>query len=148
MGLGRFSECGLVNCLLWLGKWINIGLHTYITITSPSVYWPHHPVWVSTESTRLRELCFVISVCLPWVCYCASLPDEVCQRARGSSRCPSRCSSRCPESPDVEPPCQMVEVPVHKIVLMVRFICLWWYCLFYSLMWRPIGCVCHHCIVL
>ena len=69
---------------------------------------------------------------------------EVCQHARGSSRC----SSRCPESPDVEPLCQMVAVPVHKTVLMVRFFaCLWWYCLFYSLMWRPIGCVCHHFIV-
>ena len=31
-------------------------------------------------------------------------------------------SSRCPESLDVVPLCQMVAVPVHKTVLMVRFL--------------------------
>ena len=113
MGLGQFSECGLVNCLLWLRKQINIKSPS-INIFNHPVNRPHHPVWVSTESIRLRELCFVISVPVPWVCYCAitSVPDEleVCQHARGSSRC----SSRCPESLDVVPLCQMAAVPVSQ----------------------------------
>ena len=67
MGLGRFSECGLVNCLLWLRKQINIKSPS-INIFNHPVNRPHHPVWVSTESIRLRELCFIISVPVPWVC--------------------------------------------------------------------------------
>ena len=60
------------------------------------------------------------AVCSSLVCLChgsvycviTSVPDEleVCQHARGSSRC----SSRCPESPDIVPLCQMAAVPVSQ----------------------------------
>ena len=83
MGLGQFSECGLVNCLLWLRKQINIKSPS-INIFNHPVNRPHHPVWLSTESTRLRELCFVISVPAMGLLLCQPARWlEVYQRARG-----------------------------------------------------------------
>ena len=84
MGLGQFSECGLVYCLLWLRNVINC-ITIYIIFTHP-VNQPHHlcvpaesPDWESGVSSL---------VCL-WhgSVYCASVPamPEVCQHARGSS---------------------------------------------------------------
>ena len=105
MGLGRFSECGLVHCLLWLRKWINTkSLHT-----SPShqhQFTDHIILCECQQSLPDWELCFVISVSVPWVCLLCQPARwlEVCQHARGSSQCP--------ESPDIMPLCQMVAVPV------------------------------------
>ena len=75
------------------------------------------------------------------------MPDvlEVCQHARGSSRC----SSRCPESLDVVPLCQMVAVPVsqdctHGSVYLLEMMIL---IVFLFHVMGPIGCVCHHLLL-
>ena len=151
MGLGRFSECGLVNCLLWLRKQINNRHQHQITIhqhLQPSCKLTTSSVSVNRVFQVERAVCSSL-VCLCYgSVYCAitSMPDEleVCQHARGSSRC----SSRCPESPDVVPLCQMAAVPVSQdcthgsVFLFVMMILI-----DFSLMWWPIGCVCHHFIV-
>ena len=135
MGLGRFSGMDWFNSCSNSENGstpnhhihhhhINIGLLT----TSSSC------VSENQQSLPDWESCVSSLVCLPWVCYCASLPDEVCQHARGSSRCP--------ESPDIVPLCQMVAVPVHKdcthgsvyLFMMILFVLLshvmaYWLCL-------------------
>ena len=118
MGLGQFSECGLVYCLIWLRKWINIYINIgspYITIpinhqltTSFCVCQQSLPDWESGVSS-------LVCLCHGSV-YCASVPamPEVCQHARGSSW--SVCASldisrgpRCPEGQDIVPLCQMAQ---------------------------------------
>ena len=112
MGLGRFSECGLVFCLLWLRNDINF--ITIYTIINHPVNRPHH-LWVPSES-RLREWCVIIGLPVPWVCLlCQHASVPVCQRVipevsvlpwtfpGGSS------SPRCPEGQVIVPLCQMAQ---------------------------------------
>ena len=114
MGLGQFSECGLVHSCS--------DSENGSTFTSTSnhhthhhpVYWPQS-VCASRVFQSEREVYHHRFACLyHGSVYCAitSMPDvlEVCQHARGSSRC----SSRCPESLDIVPLCQMVAVPVSQ----------------------------------
>ena len=119
MGLGWFSECGLVYCLFWLRNDINF--ITIYTIIKHSGNQPHH-LCVPSVFSRLREWCVIIGLPGSWVCLlcqharCArSVP--ACQRVipevsvlpwtfPGSSRSP-----RCPEGQDIVPLCQMAQNP-------------------------------------
>ena len=103
-----------------------------------------------SKSTRLRGLCVIISLPVPWVCWlcqCASMP-EVCQHARGSSwsvwaSLDEPESPRCPEGQGMVPLCQLAQNPQD-----------WTYgtiftwnddiCIVLPLMWWPFGCgYCH-----
>ena len=117
-GLGRFSECGLVYCLIWLRNVINlITIYTIINhkLTTSSVC-------ASRVLSRVREWCVIIGLPVPWVCllcqhasHARSVP--VCQRVilevfvlpwmfPGCSSCP-----RCPEGQDIVPLWQMAQNP-------------------------------------
>ena len=117
MGLGQFSECGLVYCLLWLRNDIN-----FITIyTISTINWPHHPVcasrvfpdWESGVSSLVACAMGLstVPVCQP--CQkCASMPEGhpwsvvLPWMFPGGSSCP-----RCPEGQDIVPLCQMAQNP-------------------------------------
>ena len=82
MGLGQFSECGLVYCLIWLRNVIKI--ITINTIFNHSVSWPHH-LCVPAESYPEWESGVITGLPVPWVCLlcqCASHARSVpaCQR--------------------------------------------------------------------
>ena len=128
MGLGQFSECGLVHCLFWLRKWINIE-SPYITIFNHPLSRPHH-LCVPAESTRMREWCIIIGLPVPWVCL-------LCQCARCARSVPA-CQRVILEVTEL--PWMITDVPdvlkaltlchcarwqfkFHKTVLMVWFIC-------------------------
>ena len=68
-----FSECGLVNCLFWLRKWINIK-SPYITIFNHPLNQPHHLVWASRVSQNERAMCHHWFACTMGLVYCASVP--------------------------------------------------------------------------
>ena len=118
MGLGRFSECGLVYCLFWLRRDITIYINIHITITcklTTSSVCANQ----SLQIERVVHHLWFICLCHGSV-YCASMPDvlEVCQHARGSSLkclCFPGCflevpaGPRCPEGQDIVPLCQMAQ---------------------------------------
>ena len=125
MGLGQFSECGLVSYLLWLRNDINF--ITIYTIINHPVNQPHH-LCVPIRVSKLREWCVIIGLPVPWVCllcqhvyqHARSVP--ACQRVipevyvlpwtfpRGSS------SPRCPDGQDIVP----LWLKTHKTVLMAQ----------------------------
>ena len=112
MGFGRFSECGLVYCLLWLRKdiiyitYINI----HITITCK--------LTTSVCAIRVYRVRVVIIISLPVPCICL-----LCQHARSVPACQRVIlevselpwmfskSPRCPEGQVVVPLCQMAQNP-------------------------------------
>ena len=122
MGLGQFSECGLVSCLLWLRNVINF--ITIYTIFNHPVNWPHH-VCVPAESSPDWESGVSSLVCLcHGSVYCASSMPAVCQHARSVPACQSVIPKvsvlpwmfpggsrgpRCPEGQDIVPLCQMAQ---------------------------------------
>ena len=148
MGLGQFSECGLVSCLLWLRNDINF--ITIYTIINHPVNQPHHlcvpaesPDWESGVSS-------LVCLCHGSV-YCACSMPEVCQCVRGSSLkclCFPGCFLEVPAVLDVlkaKSLCHCARwLKTHKTVLMAQIYCNDDFSMFYSLMWWPIGCVCHH----
>ena len=88
MGLGQFSECGLVYCLIWLRNVINF--ITIYTIFNHPVNRPHH-LCVPAVFSRMREWCVIIGLPLPWVCL-------LCQHARCARSVPAyqRVIQKCP----------------------------------------------------
>ena len=125
MGLGQFSECGLVFCLLWLRNDINfITIYTIINhkLTTSSVCASRvFPDWESGVSS-------LVCLCHGSV-YCASMPamPEVCQHARGSSLkclCFPGCFLEVPAVLDVlkaKTLCHCARwLKIHKTVLMAQ----------------------------
>ena len=122
MGLGQFSECGLVYCLLWLRKditYINIHItecsKVYV-ITGPN---KHLTSVCAIRVYRLGEwwsslvcLCHGSVYCLPVCQHARSVPAcervilEVSELPWMVSRSP-----RCPEGLDIVPLCQMAQNP-------------------------------------
>ena len=112
MGLGRFSECGLVYCLLWLRKWINIkspysspsSLLTTICACQQSL-----PEWERCIIIGLSACAMGLSTvpaCQPCK-KCASMPEghpEVSVLPWTFPRGP-----RCPEGQDIVPLCQLAQ---------------------------------------
>ena len=119
MGLGQFSECGLVSCLLWLRNDINF--ITIYTIFNHPVNQPHH-LCVPVRVSRLREWCVIIGLPVPWVCL-------LCQHASHARSVPAykrvipevfvlpwmfpegSSIPRCPEDQVIVPLCQMAQNP-------------------------------------
>ena len=152
MGLGQFSECGLVYCLIWLRNVINF--ITIYTIINHPVNRPHHLCVPVRVFSRMREWCVIIGLPVPWVCL-------LCQHARCARSVPA-CQRVIPwsvcASLDVSwmfQKSQMSWRPRHcatvpdgskftRLYLWLRFICNDDFSVFFSLMWQPIGCVCHH----
>ena len=140
MGLGQFSECGLVYCLLWLRK-----TSPTSTPTSPSpVNWSH---LCAIRVYRLGEwwsslvcLCYGSVYCASMLACqkCASMPEGHPWGVWDSldvSRSP-----RCPEGQVIVPLCQMAQNPqdctygANWFVMMILYVFLshvmaYWLCL-------------------
>ena len=125
MGLGRFSECGLVNCLFWLRKWINIQINIKSPYLSPSSLLTTSSSVCASRVYQIERAVYSSLVCLcHGSVYCAtSMPDEL-EVWQHASRClqMSWRSWRWATVPDGSS-------SFTKTVLMVWFICLWWYLL-------------------
>ena len=141
MGLGRFSECGLVNCLLRLKMDQHLDQH-WITILI-TIWFTDHIICVCQQSLPDWESClFVISVCLSHTMGLFIVPDvlEMCQHA-------SRCL-RCPEGLDIVPLWQIkfyidcTHGSVYLLVMMDLIVLLshvmaYWLCLSPSIVLSP-----------
>ena len=124
-------------------------LELHHILPSSTINWlTHHPVCASRVLLRLREWCVIIGCLCNGSVYCASMPaiPEVCQHARGSSQkclCFPGCFLEVPAVQDVlkaKTLCHCARwFKFTRLYLWLRFICNDDFCVFYSLMWWPIG---------
>ena len=138
-GVGPVFWVWTGSFLLWLRNGSTSNHHSSTSSTIP-VNQPHH-LCVPAESSRVRERCIIIG-CLPvpWVCLlchyqharCArSVP--ACQRVIQMSWKPRRCATVPDGSSSFTRLYSWFGLSVCDDIWQ-----------FYSFMWWPIGCVCHH----